>query len=483
MLTQYARIAMHRFGYGIDKESLTSLNNASLSDAQRWLTKQLTTYSIEGNDWSSQQALIMVPKQRQQRKEAAKADAEAESKQPKNPQMNPSMSPRQNERKREGMAEKISVQRSARKLAEAIARQAVTTHQPLQARLLDFFANHFSVTRNNIFMAALSPTLDKEAIAPNLTGTFAEMLVAVTKHPAMLYYLNNERSIGPNSRLGQRRKQRDNAQNGLNENLAREILELHTLGVDAGYKQGDVIELARALTGWSVGNLRRGESAGFKFRLMAHEPGQRKIMGKTYSAQQQGKKLQAQSILEDLAVHSNTAKHVSYKLARHFINDTPSEALVSAMQQNWLASKGNIKSVVTTMIMHPDSWNVTDEKLKTPREFVISTCRTCNFMLRRPDIFQSLELMGQAMYNAGSPAGYPDTAQEWSGPSALMARIEWAQHYAKQYHAKATTSPFEFAKSIFGEELSGVTAMHLRGAESISQAWALLLMSPEFQRR
>ena len=363
----------------------------------------------------------------------------------------------------------------ARDLALESAMFGFKTPQVLQARLLDFFSNHFSVSRNTLLITSLAPTMEREAIARNLSLSFADMLQAVISHPAMLLYLNNEQSIGPNSRVGRRRKGK-----GLNENLAREILELHTLGVKAGYTQQDVVEFAKALTGWSIGRPHKGEPAGFKYRVSAHEPGTRLVLGKKYEkrTKQDGLR-QGQNILADLALHPSTAQHLSYKLARHFIADQPSPKLVGDMKRVYLATQGSIPELISAMIMHPESWHLNNQKFKTPREFIISSCRACQHFRPKPNLFQVLELMGQGFFNAGSPAGYADTYDAWSSAQALRDRIEWAAHFAEQVKMPVS----EVAKHALGPLLSAKTAETIARAESQTQAITLLLLSPEFQRR
>jgi uncharacterized protein (DUF1800 family) len=217
--------------------------------------------------------------------------------------------------------------------------QAITTNRPLAVRLFDFFSNHFSVSTGPTPMRGLAATLEREAIGPHLGGRFVDMLLAVERHPAMLTYLNNAQSTGPGSRLGRR------GARGLNENLAREILELHTLGVDGGYAQTDVRELAMAITGWSIGMPRRGEEPGFLFRVATHEPGERRVLGRRYASEGVA---QGERILRDLTRHPSTQQHLCVKLARHMVADNPPPALVTAMTERWRETDGSIPEVVRT---------------------------------------------------------------------------------------------------------------------------------------
>lgn len=352
----------------------------------------------------------------------------------------------------------------------------VSAENSLSWRLLDFFSNHFSVSAQGRPMSYLAPTLERDAIAPHLYGQFEDLLVAVSTHPAMLVYLNNEQSIGPNSPEGKRRKNR-----GLNENLAREILELHTLGVKGGYTQDDVIELAKAITGWSVikpGKDRDKSKSGFIFRANNHEPGTRSLLGKKYPPQglEQGT-----AILRDLAKHPATASFLSYKLARHFVADVPPPSLVETLRKTWLKTGGNIRAVVSAMITDDASWHEQAQKYKTPREFFISAARAT-----KPDgitdryVVYSLRELGQSPFSAGSPAGFSDISAGWDGADALYARLQWSSQFAKRLRVEDAVA---VADSALGDSVSNATRTAIRRAESRTQALAILLMSPEFLRR
>ena len=351
---------------------------------------------------------------------------------------------------------------------------SVKTDRPFAIRLLDFFSNHFSVSAPTQSMKILSPILERDAIAPNLFGQFEDLIIAVEQHPAMLLYLNNAKSVGPNSPIGKRTR-------GLNENLAREILELHTLGVDGGYTLKDIRQLAMAISGWSITNDRDAKPAGFRFRIKGHEPGERNILGKSYPA---GGVTQGQAVLRDLARHKKTAQFVSYKLAQHLIADEPPKELVAAMVNTWVKTEGNIKAVVTSLVRHPQSWDSQSKKLKTPREFVVSACRAVSHSKTVDQTLltialRGLNFMGQRPFGAGSPAGYSNLNRAWSGSDALMKHIDWVNQLSK----KTRQTPQAVAGRIYDSTLSSLTVKLLAGAESRAQGLALLLLSPEFQRR
>ena len=351
---------------------------------------------------------------------------------------------------------------------------SVQTDAPLATRLMDFFSNHFSVSGATRRLKVLSPTLEREAIAPNLFGQFSDMLIAVEKHPAMLVYLNNEKSVGPNSVRGKKAR-------GLNENLAREILELHTLGRGGGYTLDDITQLAMAISGWSVSGLNDDYQLGFIFRDKGHEPGTRTVLGKNYTGDAEN---QGEAVLKDLASHAKTANFISYKLAQHFIADEPPKALVASMTDTWMKTGGSIKAVVTTMIKHPQSWDTRSQKFKTPREYIVSALRAVNVSKSIDQNLlnissRGLTLMGQKPFEAGSPAGYSQLNGDWTGSDALMKRIDWVNLMSK----KIGQRPQAIASRIFDSTLSASTVKLIASAESRKQGLALLLLSPEFQRR
>ena len=488
MPSEFAYIAMNRFTYGADKKSLKALQPLTTIDiAQKWLAEQLSSYTLPIANFTSEQAITGYYHYKLQEKRATSMQAQQDENKvainhkEKNDSAN-SMA------MQDYKATRKSLVTSAKNLAQQTALAHIDHAQPLQARVLDFFSNHFSVSRGNLLATLLAPTLEVEALAPHLNGHFSDMLKAVIQHPAMLMYLNNEKSIGPNSLTGQRqRKKKQTKPQGVNENLAREILELHTLGVGSGYTQGDVIELAKSITGWSVGSVERQVQPGFIFRANAHEPGPRKLLNNTY---QDDKNTHSQGLtmLEDLANHPATAAHISKKLALHFISDTPSNALVSSMKDTWIASKGHIPSVIKTLIHHKDSWHLhtqtNPQKFKTPRDLVLSACRACGVSKPSPSLYNTLEILGHGFFNAGSPKGYADTQDAWLGASALHSRLEWANHFASVIaKRKATPEPAALAVFALGPLLTSNTLKHIKRAESKQQALALLLMSPEFQRR
>lgn len=359
---------------------------------------------------------------------------------------------------------------------------ALASETPFAERLVHFWSNHFAVSVDKLVTVGLAGAFEFEAIRPNLMGSFADLLLAVESHPAMLLYLDQAQSIGPGSLLGQRAAQRGRDR-GLNENLAREILELHTLGVRSGYSQADVTELARALTGWTVAGLSqqprfRSGTPGFEFVEAVHEPGQRSLLGKRY-AQQGG--AQARAMLADLASHPATARHVATKLARHFAADDPPPALVARLEATFLKSGGNLPALYQVLIDAPEVWNGTP-KFRTPWEWSVAAMRATGVStLPGRAAATAFQQLGQAIWKPGSPAGFDDTAPSWAGPDALYRRVEVAQRIAQR--TAATVDARKLAEQLFPGALSSATSTALARAESGEQALALLLASPEMMRR
>ncbi|MEL6830601.1 MAG: DUF1800 domain-containing protein, partial [Pseudomonadota bacterium] len=255
-------------------------------------------------------------------------------------------------------------------IAEISARTqyGVSTDTPFYERLVRFWANHFSVSGQRPQTSLVVGAYHREAIRPNILGRFVDLAAASILHPAMLAYLDNWQSVGPNSFAGKRRGR------GLNENLAREALELHTVTQASGYTQDDVTELARALTGWTIGNERLGgdRKGEVLFSNIMHEPGSRMVLGKRYS--ETGKD-QAKAILADLCRREETARNIGFKLARHFVSDAPPALLVERLKQTFLNTDGDLKAVYRTLIDTPEAWSPHAQKLKTPDELLTSTAR------------------------------------------------------------------------------------------------------------
>lgn len=364
-------------------------------------------------------------------------------------------------------------------------RVAADTDAPFVERLVHFWSNHFAISIDKNQARLLAAPMEREAIRPHVTGRFADLLQAVETHPGMLLYLDNAASIGDDSMLAQRAARRDGKRKlGLNENLAREILELHTLGVNGGYAQQDVIELAKAITGWGTPLPRdagRGGDSGFVFRPIAHEPGTRSVLGRRYAEDGEA---QGRAILRDLALHPSTAKHLSFKLARHFVADAPPPALVERMAAAYLRSGGELTALYAAMIDDDAAWSADARKFKTPEDFVISAMRAGGIALDRDPrvLLRLLGALGQPGFTPRSPAGFPDTAADWASGDALRKRLQAATALSTQ--VASAQRPLDLARDVLGDAAAqGPLGEALRRAGSPQEGFALLFSSPAFQWR
>jgi uncharacterized protein (DUF1800 family) len=372
----------------------------------------------------------------------------------------------------------------------ARAQSAALTTRPFAERLVHFWSNHFAVSADKGVVFGLAGTVENEAIRPHIAGRFVDLLTAVEQHPAMIAFLDNQYSVGKDSlaaRFASRKFGADpdapKRQFGINENLAREIMELHTLGVNGGYSQADVTSFAQVITGWSIGGgkgrLAGGVPGRFYFRDNLHEPGPKVVLGKTYAEQGQR---QGEAVLADLAHRPETARFIATKLVRHFIADDPPPAAVDRVAGVFLKSGGDLPSVYGALIASPEAWESDARKFKTPEDFVFSTLRALNVSPSQPEeVVRTFDLLGQRQYTPGSPAGWPDTSKSWDGSDALMHRVLWASRVGAKY--ESGVEPADLAASSLGAYARPETLTALRRAATSGQAVALLLMSPEFQRR
>jgi uncharacterized protein (DUF1800 family) len=337
-------------------------------------------------------------------------------------------------------------------------------------RLVWFWSNHFCVSADKV--RPVTGAFEREAIRPHVLGNFADMLLAVESHPAMLFYLDNARSIGPNSIAGQRQ------QKGLNENLGREILELHTLGVRAGYSQDDVTNFAKVITGWTITPAKEPERGGeFNFNNRMHEPGAQTVLTKSYddTGYEQGR-----AVLLALARHPATAKHIARKLALHFVSDDPPQALVDRLAKRFMDTKGDLKEVSKALVLAPEAWDAPRTKLKKPSEWTVASMRACGLTLsdiRR--IVNTLNLLGEPLWRPPAPKGFSDENAAWL--DGLPQRLDIANQLARR--VGGLIDPEEVADAALGPLASPETRQALSRAESRPQALALLLMTPEFLRR
>lgn len=484
-----ASIALHRFGYG------SSAKDGAVGDPRAFLLRQFDAFdpspaAIAARLDTRARTGEMLELLRRLRQDARAMTA---MEQAGAPAMAEGMT-RQDARAAalDGLppAYREQLVEARRVLADDIAvrvNTAVTSPAPMVERLVHFWANHFSISVGKPGTQFEAGPHEFTAIRPHVLGRFGDMLKAAVLHPAMLIYLDQFQSIGPNAPFAQRRAKRGGDQQrprGLNENLAREVLELHTLGVDGGYTQTDVTELARALTGWTVpgigrvGRFAEDQPSGAAFVALVHEPGARQVLGRTYPA---GEAKQALAILDDLATHPATARHIATKFARHFAGDAPPPALVARLEADFLTSSGDLASLTRTLIAAPEAWTPGPVKFRAPFEWLIAALRLTGTTTLPPQrIVGALTELGQVPWRAPSPAGYDDDAASWAGPDALIRRVELAERIARNAPHDGVIPRAEVA---FPGALGETTLTQLKRAESGQQALALLLVSPEMMRR
>ena len=376
---------------------------------------------------------------------------------------------------------------------------AATTARPFAERLQLFWANHFTVSLTKGASRGLVGAFERDAVRPHIAGPFETLLFASTTHPAMLRYLDNVQSAGPGSAVVARaaraaaRQGESPRVTGLNENLAREVLELHTLCAESarqpgGYGQADVTAFAKVLTGWRIG-LDNADPQR-RFDPAWHEPGEKSLLGRRYAEGPDA----LRSVLHDLAGHPATARFIATKLARHFVSDAPPPALVDRLAATYLRSNGELAPVYRELVRSPEAWSPQPAKLKTPEEFVLSALRVLKpgpqFYERNDGTLAASALgttalgittLGQRTHAAPSPAGWSDQSADWLGPDAVWKRVEWATRTAARIGA--STDARALAAQSLGPLLSPATQAQIERAADGPQALALLLMAPEFQRR
>ena len=344
---------------------------------------------------------------------------------------------------------------------------AVTTPAPFRERLVWFWSNHFAVSRRQGQCAAVAAAFVEEAIRPHVTGRFADMVLAVMRHPAMLLYLDNAGSFGPDSPVGQK------THRGLNENLARECMELHTVSPPAGYTQADVTSFAKILTGWSVDL--KADPPGFRYRPLAHEPGVQTVLQQQFPPDEAG----GVAALEFLADHPATHRFLATKLVRHFVADDPPPDAVRAIEAVLRDTRGDLGAASAALVTLDDAWQPLT-KLRTPMDFVIASVRALDVPPDQIPMLGILGGLGQPLWTAPAPNGWPDRAADWAAPEAMLRRIDWASGFAGRIGSRDVV---EIADTALGPLLRPETREAISRAGSRRDAMTLLLTSPEFQRR
>ncbi|HEY2070074.1 MAG TPA: DUF1800 domain-containing protein [Rhizomicrobium sp.] len=451
-----AAVAVHRFGLGARPGEIASAGAAP----KAWLMRQLDSGADQpqpvdgGAAYLSGGALVTAL-------EAYRKERQAEKKQANAPD-----------------PVKLFYQVLATQyLREMDGRLALgfTTGKPFAERLVWFWSNHFTVSATNPAAITLVGAFEREAIRPNIAGKFEDLLLATARHPAMSIYLDNAQSIGPDSIAGRL------VGKGINENYAREVMELHTLGVDGGYTQADVIALAKILTGWSID--RNDGPSGFRYYPARHEPGDIVLRGKTYSG---GEEAGIQA-LRDLAHDPATARHIARKFAAHFIGDDPPAESVARLEKRFTLTGGDLRALAETAVNDPVAWKPGPGKMRTPMEYTTAAMRIVGWpqggdkQKQVRSVLGAARLMGESPMLAPSPKGWPDSSQAWSGPDALLNRLEWAKELGNRI--PQGVDAVAVADAGMGPLLSPDTRAAMKASATPGEALALLISSPEFQRR
>ena len=483
-----AALALHRFGVGPRAGSIAAIasdpRGALLADLDRPDAGRIVNTDLLTSAEAARAAFEFQRVQRlaRQAERAAGGKPQMDAAQPATPQQAPAQqAPAQDMKPAEqpaatappprpgpGVPQQLYLDEAKARLATALAAEI-----GLAERLTWFWSNHFCVSADKGNVRQICGAYEREAIRAHVLGRFGDMLLAVESHPAMLIYLDNARSIGPDSIAGIRQKR------GLNENLAREILELHTLGVRSVYTQDDVTRFANVITGWTVIGPRQDPArAGvFVFNPNMHQPGPQTVIGKSYP---DGGVEQGRAVLATLARHPATAKHVATKLARHFIADEPPPALVERLAKRFLDTQGDLKEVSKALVSAPEAWEAPRSKLKRPGEWIIAALRASG--VESPDIgpfMQARNLLGEPLWRPSAPKGFADENAPWL--DGLAQRLDIANQLARRVGGQL--DPREVFEETLAPIASQETRQAITRAESRPQALALLFMAPEFQRR
>ncbi|NOU06740.1 MAG: DUF1800 family protein [Hyphomicrobiaceae bacterium] len=352
-------------------------------------------------------------------------------------------------------------------------RHQAATNVPFVERLVMFWSNHFCIMARGP-VRGIAGAYEREVIRAKSFGSFTDLLKAVEQHPAMLIYLDNQISFGPNSPAGLNQKK------GLNENLAREILELHTLGVDGGYSQADVTNLARIVTGWTVAALRTPnvEAGKFFYHKPRHEPGDWAVLGKNYKNEDA---VTGVKCLEDLARHPATARHIARKFARHFVADQVPDALTQRLEKAFRDTEGDLTALAKTLVTSDEAWAVPASKLLPPIDLVVALTRSLAHQTTAPEMLRLANQLGQPLWQPPSPKGWPDDDNGWANPSALRERLRIAEQVARLLDK--SVDPRQLAEAVLGRDMRKETRDAVARAENREQGLELLIMSPDFQRR
>lgn len=350
----------------------------------------------------------------------------------------------------------------------------VTSERPFVERLVAFWSNHLCVSAGaKLVVAPLAGSYEREAIRPFVLGRFEDMVLASARHPAMLYYLDNFQSIGPNSRAARTRR-RGRGPSGLNENYARELLELHTLGVAGGYTQEDVLELARILTGWSTD----GDLA-FTFREVAHEPGSKRLLAVHYN---QGGMAEGERAIRALCRHPATATFIATKLVVHFVSDHPPAAAIARLAEAFRDSDGDLAVVSAALVETPEAWSASTRKFRTPQDWLVAVLRAFNAPEANDAVAPVLRQLRHPLWSPQAPKGFGDTTQEWADPDSLLNRAELARTVARRF-VRRGADPRALAEVVDIEKGDPLHALLADNSIPADELVSLAIAGPAFQWR
>jgi uncharacterized protein (DUF1800 family) len=385
-------------------------------------------------------------------------------------------------------------------IAAAEAREALThrvrSERPFVERLVAFWSNHLCVSAGaKVLVAPLAGSYERDAIRPHVLGRFEDMVLASARHPAMLFYLDNFQSVGPGSRGG-RLARNGSAPRGLNENYARELLELHTLGVNGGYTQRDVQELAKILTGWTVSglaargrqrqrlgargrtNVRADGPIAFAYEELLHEPGTKTVMNRQYS----GGMREGEDAIKALCHHLSTATFIATKLVTHFVADQPPEAAVSRIARVFRESEGDLRAVSRALVELPEAWSEATRKFRTPQEWLVAVLRAVDAPETGDRVAPVLRQLRHPLWSPPAPKGYGDSLQEWADPDSLLNRAELARTMARQLGRRGI-DPKALVSVV---DIAGDDPLHALVADASippAERVALVVAGPAFQWR
>lgn len=365
----------------------------------------------------------------------------------------------------------------------AAVERRVTTDTPLLERLVAFWSNHLCVSAAKGAVGPLAGLYEREVVRPQVLGRFTDMVLASARHPAMLLYLDNVQSIGPDSPAARAARRRAGRERGLNENYARELMELHTVGVDGGYTQEDVVAMARILTGWSVEGLGpatgRRAAGGFRFRPAFHEPGPKTVMGRTY---REAGEREGEGAIRDLCAHPATARFVSSKLVRHFVADDPPPRAVDRVATVFAESGGDLKAVSLALIDLDEAWSPASRKLRTPQDWLVALLRAVRVREVELPVAPVLVPLRHPMWAPDAPKGFGDRTRDWADPDALMNRAELARKVAGRV-ARSGMEPTRLLDVIDVDAADPLGRMLADGSVPAAERVALAFGGPAFQWR